>query len=107
MSGVLRALAATVPPDIDAPGAGDLVDVLKTGRRFRALGKPDAYRLVRYLPMPVADLVAEWFESEPLRAVMAAGGILGSPLGPWSGGSAALLMLLGAAERHPIASGWF
>src|SRR6185295_19075280 len=41
------------------------------------------------------------------RATIAAGGILGSFLGPWSAGSAALLLLLGAGEGHPIASGWF
>jgi phytoene dehydrogenase-like protein len=58
------------------------------------------------MPMAVADLVGEWFESEPLRATIAAGGITGSFLGPWSAGSAAILMLLGAGEGHPIA-GWF
>src|SRR5258705_4170008 len=58
------------------------------------------------MPMAVADLAGEWFDSEPLRATLAAGGILGSFLGPWSAGSAAVLLLLGAREGHPIASGW-
>jgi len=57
--------------------------------------------------MAAADLVSEWFESEPLRATIAAGGVLGSFLGPWSAGSAAQLLLLGAGEGHPVASGWF
>ena len=57
--------------------------------------------------MAAADLVGEWFESEPLRATIAAGGILGSFLGPWSAGSAAVLLLLGAGEGQPVASGWF
>ena len=39
--------------------------------------------------MAVADFAREWFESEPLRATIAAGGMLGSFLGPWSAGSAA------------------
>src|SRR6185312_1857957 len=73
----------------------------------RALGKADAYRLLRWMPMAVGDLAGEWFESEPLRATVAAGGILGSFLGPRSAGSAALLLLLGAGEGHPIANGWF
>ena len=51
--------------------------------------------------MAVADLAGEWFESEPLRATIAAGGVLGSFLGPWSAGSAAVLLLLGAGEGHP------
>jgi phytoene dehydrogenase-like protein len=56
--------------------------------------------------MAVADLMSEWFESEPLRAAIAAGGILGSFLGPRSAGSAAVLLMLGAGEAQPVASGW-
>src|SRR4029077_327333 len=85
----------------------DLLELLNTGRRFRALGKADAYRLLRWMPMAGADLAGEWCESEPLRATIAAGGLLGSFLGPWSAGSAAVLLLLGAEEGHPVASGWF
>ena len=96
-----------LPPSIDNPTAGDLIELLKTGRTFRALGKADAYRLLRWMPMAVADLASEWFESEPLRATIAAGGVLGSFLGPWSAGSAAVLLMLGAGEGHPVASGWF
>jgi phytoene dehydrogenase-like protein len=107
ISTVMRALIASPPPSIDDPSAGDVIELLKSGRRFRRLGKADAYRLLRWLPMAVADFASEWFESEPLRATIAAGGILGSFLGPWSAGSTALLLLLGAGEGHPIASGWF
>jgi phytoene dehydrogenase-like protein len=106
ISAVLRAVAGSAPPSIDNPSAGDLIELLKTGRRFRALGREDAYRLLRWMPMAVADLASEWFESEPLRATVAAGGILGSFLGPWSAGSAAVLLMLGAGEGQPIASGW-
>jgi phytoene dehydrogenase-like protein len=107
ISGVLRAVNNTAPPSLDDPTAADVFELLKAGRKFRALGKTDAYRLLRWLPMAVADLASEWFESEPLRAVVAAGGILGSFLGPWSAGSAALLLLLAAGEGHPVARGWF
>jgi phytoene dehydrogenase-like protein len=107
VSGVLRMVSASAPPAIDHPSAGDLISLLRATRRFRALGKADAYRLLRWLPMPVADLAGEWFETEPLRATVSAGGVLGSFLGPWSAGSAALLLLLGAEESHPVGSGWF
>ena len=46
------------PPALDEPTAADLVELLKAGREFRALGKADAYRLLRWLPMAVADLAA-------------------------------------------------
>ena len=107
ISGVLRAIANAPAPSLDSASAGDLFELLKTGRKFRGLGRQDAYRLLRWMPMAVADLVAEWFESEPLRATIASGGVLGSFLGPWSAGSAALLLLLGATTGHPVASGWF
>jgi len=106
ISGVLRAINNATPPSLDDPTAADLIEMLKAGRRFRALGRADAYRLLRWMPMAVADLASEWFESEPLRATVAAGGVLGSFLGPWSAGSAALLLWLAAGEGHPIATGW-
>src|SRR5438093_2148364 len=106
IAGVLRGVFEMAPPALDDPKAADLLELLKTGRKFRALGKADAYRLLRWMPMAVADLVGEWFESEPLRATIAAGGIPGSFLGPWSAGTAALLLLLAAREGHPIANGW-
>ena len=107
ISAVLRRVAGSTPPSIDDPTAGDVLELLKAGRAFRGLGKADAYRLLRWMPMAVADLASEWFESEPLRATVAAGGVLGSFLGPRSAGSAAVLMMLGAGEGQPIASGWF
>src|SRR5262245_9469000 len=59
ISRVLRTLSDSVPPSIDDPSAGDLIELLKTGRAFRALGKADGYRLLRWMPMAVADLAAE------------------------------------------------
>ena len=106
VSGVLRALAAAPPPDLDRPGVAGVVELLKAARKFRALGKRDAYRLLRWLPMPAADFTREWFASEPLCAAIAAGGSLGSFLGPRSGGGAAVLLWLAAGEGHPIAPGW-
>ena len=107
ISAVLRALHHVAPPALDDPTAMDLFELLKAGRAFRGLGKADAYRLLRWMPMAVADLVGEWFHSEPLGATVAAGGILGSTLDPRSAGSGALLLLLGAADGHPVAQGWF
>ena len=48
--------------------------------------------------MAVADLVSESFETELLRAAVAADGIFGAMLGPWSAGSG-LQLLLTAANR--------
>jgi len=105
VSEVVRAIGRATPPSIDDPSGADLFELLKAGRAFRKLGRADAYRLLRWLPMAIADLAGEWFESEPLRASVAGGGILGSFLGPWSAGSAAMLLWLGARDGHPFAAG--
>ena len=98
-TGVVAALLDAPPPDIDAPSAGDLWHLLKTGRRFRALGKRDGYRLLRWLPMPVADFLEEWFANDLLEAVIAGTGVSGTMLGPRSAGSA-LVMILRDAHRR-------
>ena len=93
---------ANTPPDIEQPTRRDLWSMLMLGRRFRGLGKRDAYRLLRWAPMSAADFVSEWFESEPLRAAIAAGGIFGTAFGPRSAGSAAvLLMRMSAGDGRP------
>ena len=92
------------PPNIDHPSSGDLWAMLKTGRSIRNLGKKDLYRVLRWGPMAVADLVAEFFDTEPIRATIAARGIFGTFLGPWSAGSALVLLLRAAADPTPAGS---
>ena len=96
-----------VPPDIDNPSGGDLWGMLQTGRAIRKLGKKDMYRLLRWGPMAVADLVAEFFETELLRATIAARGIFGTFLGPWSAGSSMVLLIRAAADSHPAGSAFY
>ncbi len=106
VSAVLRRLMAKPAPSPAGLTATDLFELLLAGRAFRALRRADAYRLLRWLPMPVADLAREWFESELLCATVAAGGVLGSFVGPRSPGSAAVLLWLAAGGGHPVAPGW-
>ncbi len=104
---VLAPLLTMTPPEIDHPSPGELWNLGKLGRSFRGLGKQDAYRLLRWGPMAVADLVAEWFETETLRAVVAARGIFGSFAGPWSAGTSLGLLWQAAMDGHAIAPATF
>ena len=104
MGRVIAEALATTPPDIDHPSGGDLWSMLKTGRAIRNLGKKDMFRLLRWGPMAVADLAAEYFETELLRAVVAARGIFGTFLGPWSAGSSLVLLIRAAGDAHPAGS---
>jgi phytoene dehydrogenase-like protein len=103
---ISEALAST-PPDIDHPSTGDLWSMLKTGRSIRKLGQKDMFRLLRWGPMAVADLAAEYFETELLRAVIATRGVFGTFLGPWSAGSALVLLIRAAGDSHPAGSANF
>ena len=97
----ISSLLTIPPPDIDHPGSTDIWNLLGAGRKFRKLGKRDMRRFLRWGPMAVADFVAEFFETELLRAVIAARGIFGSAAGPWSAGTTALLLLRVAAGGPP------
>src|SRR5262245_40990228 len=59
ISRVIADALALAPPDIDDPSKSDLWGMLQTGRAIRKLGKKDMYRLLRWGPMAIADLVTE------------------------------------------------
>jgi phytoene dehydrogenase-like protein len=101
ISGFFSQLCSITPPDIEAPSPEDLWHLFKTGRHVRSLGKTGIFDLLRWGPMAVADFVSEFFETELLRAVIAARGIFGTALGPWSAGSTAVLLLRAAVDSNP------
>lgn len=101
LGGFLGDLLEMTPPDIDSPAAGELWELLKTGKRFRSLGKKDSFRLLRWGPMAAADLVAELFETDLLQAAVASRGVFGTAQGPWSAGSGAVLLLNAAIDPAP------
>lgn len=104
ITGVLADLLTMTPPSLESPAIGDLWGLLKTGKKFRGLGRKDMFRLLRYGPMAIADLAAEWFETELLRGAIAGRGIFATFLGPWSAGTSAVLMLRAAADGHAAGS---
>jgi phytoene dehydrogenase-like protein len=94
----LAPMLSMTPPSIDQPTKTDLWQLGKVGLAFRGLGKKDEYRLLRWAPMAVADLVSEWFETELLRATVAARGIHGTFAGPWSAGTSLGLLWQAALD---------
>ncbi len=107
LAGFLRPWMSKTPPQMNSHSSADLWNLLKVGRRFRSLGKKDMFCLLRWLPMPVADLTTELFETDLLRAVIAARGIFGNLLGPRSPGSSAVLLLRAAGDAHPAGAASF
>jgi phytoene dehydrogenase-like protein len=107
LTGVLGQLVSITPPAIDKPTPEDLWNLFKTGRNVRMLRKKGIFDLLRWGPMAVADFVSEFFETELIRAVIAARGIFGTALGPWSAGSTAVLLLRAASDTHPVGTAAF
>ena len=98
LAGFLEVLYQTPAPDIDARSLDDLLPLLGVGGKFRALGRVDMIEFLRTLPMSVWELLDDWFESPPLKAAVAAGGIQDFQQGPRSGGTGFVLLhyLVGA-----------
>lgn len=98
IAGLIGSTFESPPPDIDEPDARDLWRLVQVGRRFRALGRRDGYRMLRWLTMPVGELLGEWFDDEALKAMLAGPGISGTMGGPRSAGTS-LVMLWREASR--------
>src|SRR3954452_23165672 len=81
-----------------APTLGGLRDprglfsLASFARRFAALPEAQQTTFIQLLTMSSADFVSQWFESEPLRATLAASGIIGTFLSPRTPGSAYILL---------------
>ncbi|HEX3372449.1 MAG TPA: NAD(P)/FAD-dependent oxidoreductase [Candidatus Acidoferrales bacterium] len=106
-SRIISKVLTLTPPEISRPSKSDLFGLLQLGRGVRGSGKKNTYDLLRWGPMAVADLVAEFFETDLLRAVVAARGIFGTFLGPWSAGTALVLLLRAAADPNPVGGNCF
>jgi phytoene dehydrogenase-like protein len=83
---------AATPPDAKSPSIADAVMGLKLGKAFRALGQKTGREAIRALPMAVADLVQEVFESESVRGPLTTRGVLFTSMGPWATGTAAVFL---------------
>jgi len=96
----LRALASFVahlnvatPPDLSSPSLADALTGIRLARAIRGLGGGRNVReALRVLPMAVADFMEDSFETDALRAVVAARGIQYAAMGPRSAGTAAHLL---------------
>ena len=96
LGALIAGLFVSTPPSVDAPSTRDVFGLMQTLGTFRSLPKADQWRLLRWGPMAVADLVGEAVENELLRATIAADGVFGAMLGPWSAGSGLQLLLMHA-----------
>ena len=92
LAAVLEDLYAAPPPDVRSRDPGELLRLAGLALRTRRLGKRTVVDLLRVLPMSVAELLDDWFETDALKGVLAAAGVLHLQQGPRSGGTAFSLL---------------
>jgi phytoene dehydrogenase-like protein len=92
LAAALAAVTTPAPPDMADPSLADALAGVRASLTVRSRASAASGGLLRVLPMSVADLAAEWFETDALRAILCARAMRLSALGPRMPGSAALLL---------------
>jgi phytoene dehydrogenase-like protein len=92
MGRFVKPILAMTPPDptsLDPRGLRQLFSLLQ---RFRQLARQDQYNQMQLMTMSASDFLDQWFETDVLKATMAASGIIGTFLGVRSPGTAYVLL---------------
>ncbi len=92
MGRFVKPILNMTPPDPTSLDPRGLMDLLFLGRRFQALSDEDKYNQIQLMTMSAVDFLDQWFETDVLKATMAASGIIGTFLGVRSPGTAYVLL---------------
>src|SRR4030095_4972153 len=92
MARFVKPILEMTPADPLAMRPRDLGALARLGRRFLQLAPGDRYNLVQLMTMSAVDFLDQWFETDALKATMAASGIIGTFLGVRSPGTAYVLL---------------
>ncbi len=97
MADVLRAIALETPPNV-ATGRGlkaalrGLLDTARVANRLRPLGIEGQRDLVEIFARSAGDFLDQWFESDPIKAILGFDGIVGTYASPYAAGTAYVLL---------------
>ncbi len=92
MGRFVKPILGMTPPDPTTLDPRGLMDLFSVGRRFHALSAQDKYNQIQLMTMSAVDFLDQWFETDVLKATMAASGIIGTFLGVRSPGTAYVLL---------------
>jgi phytoene dehydrogenase-like protein len=92
ISQVVRSLKNMTPPDLPSVGLGDMLELLNMANTMRGLGRKNIAQVIRIMPMPIADLLNEWFESDEVKGAIAASAVNNISWGPQEAGTAYTLL---------------
>ena len=88
LAGLLADMYRRPPPRPGESGVGDLTTILRLAARARGLGRVELMEFLRTFPMPVADLLDDWFEDDLLKGALGVVAVRHLALGPRSSGTA-------------------
>src|SRR5712691_13195248 len=102
----VKPVLGMTPPDPTSLSFRELSKLLFLGRRFRSLPSREKYNQLQLLTMSAADFLGQWFETDVLKATMAASGIIGTFLGVRSPGTAYVLLHHYMGEIDGVFRSW-
>ncbi len=92
MARFVKPLLEMTPPDPLSRSPRDLLSLVGLARRFGGLDPESRINQLQLMMMSAADFLDRWFETDALKATMAASGIIGTFLGVRSPGTAYVLL---------------
>jgi phytoene dehydrogenase-like protein len=92
MARFVKPILNMTPPDPMTRDPRELMKLVFLGKRFHGLADADRYNQVQLMTMSAVDFLDQWFETDVLKATMAASGIIGTFLGVRSPGTAYVLL---------------
>ena len=106
VAGVLRSMLLETPPEVGG-GLGDLLTAIRAGNRLRKLSMPARRDVLDLFTKSAGEILAQWFESEPVRAVFGFDSIVGNYASPWTPGTGYVLLhhVVGEVNGKPGAWG--
>ena len=101
----LKNLLDEQPPDLSALGTKQLWALFKKALALKRLGKKTMMEFLKVAPMSVADFLNEKFETDFIKAGIAAPALYGSFTGPWSSYTTLNLLMLECTNNVHIVGG--
>jgi phytoene dehydrogenase-like protein len=92
LCGFVEAIYSVRAPAVESNAPTDLLALLSLGKKLRGLGRRGMIDVIRTIPMPIADLLDEWFEHEGLKGALSTLGVTNVQHGPQSGGTALVFL---------------
>ena len=92
MARFIKPILSIVPPDPTSMDPRPLLPLGGLARRFQQLTERQQAVFVQLMTMSASDFLDQWFETVPLKATMAASGIIGTYQGVRSPGTAYVLL---------------